>query len=214
MTSLKELQYNVLDGNGNQLEKKSISLKVDDCTSKYLIHKSLVIQDINRRQGTSSCKTRSEINGGGKKPWKQKGTGRARAGSSNSPLWKGGGVAFGPKPRIYKKKINSKERQLALRTTLFNSSSKTKVLDNSFPNLESVSTKIFSNNIRKITSLNREKKLLIVTDSPSKNLKLAVRNLPNIHLSETKNLNLRDLLLSKEILITENALKHFSSITN
>ncbi len=210
MTLIKELTYNVLDSNGNKSSDTSISLRIDDCTSKYLIQRSLVIQDTNRRQGTASCKTRSEVKGGGKKPWKQKGTGRARAGSSNSPLWKGGGVAFGPKPKIYNKKINFKEKQLALRTTLFNSSSKTKVLEDSFQNLETASTKNFSDKINKITSLDRNKRLLIITDTPNKNIKLATRNLPNIQLSQPSSLNLRDLLLSKEVLITENALKYFS----
>jgi len=212
MTLLKELQYNVLDKEGNVLPNKSIaiSVKVDTVTSKYLIHKSLVIQDLNRRQGTASSKTRSEVKGGGKKPWKQKGTGRARSGSSNSPLWKGGGVTFGPKPRTYNKKINSKEKQLALRTTLYNSTHKTKVLDNSFENLETMSTKDVSKIINKITSLDREKRILVVASNPNNNLKLAIRNLPNVQLSYSKSVNLRDLLISKEILITENALRYFS----
>ena len=212
MTLLKELQYNVLDKEGNVLPNKSIaiSVKVDTVTSKYLIHKSLVIQDLNRRQGTASSKTRSEVKGGGKKPWKQKGTGRARSGSSNSPLWKGGGVTFGPKPRTYNKKINLKEKQLALRTTLYNSTHKTKVLDSSFENLETISTKDVSKVINKITSLDREKRILVVTSNPNNNLKLAIRNLPNVQLSYSKSVNLRDLLISKEILITENALRYFS----
>ena len=212
MTLLKELQYNVLDKEGNVLPNKSIaiSLKVDTVTSKYLIHKSLVIQDLNRRQGTASSKTRSEVKGGGKKPWKQKGTGRARSGSSNSPLWKGGGVTFGPKPRTYNKKINLKEKQLALRTTLYNSTHKTKVLENSFENLETMSTKDISKIINKITSLDREKRLLVVTSNPNNNLKLAIRNLPNVQLSYSNSVNLRDLLISKEILITESALRYFS----
>lgn len=212
MTLLKELQYNVLDKEGNVLPNKSIaiSVKVDTVTSKYLIHKSLVIQDLNRRQGTASSKTRSEVKGGGKKPWKQKGTGRARSGSSNSPLWKGGGVTFGPKPRTYNKKINLKEKQLALRTTLYNSTHKTKVLENSFENLETMSTKDISKIINKITSLDREKRLLVVTSNPNNNLKLAIRNLPNVQLSYSNSVNLRDLLISKEILITESALRYFS----
>lgn len=214
MTLIKEFKYNVLDGNGNLVTNKSVHLKIDDRTSKYLVHKSLVIQDLNKRQGTASCKTRSEVRGGGKKPWKQKGTGRARSGSSNSPLWKGGGVAFGPKPRVYRKKINSKERQLALRTTLFNSSLKTKVLENSFQDLESASTKNFSTAMHKITPLNRDRKVLLITDNPNKNLKLATRNLSNVQLLSPNTLSLRDLLVSKEILITENALKYFSSNIN
>ena len=212
MTLIKKLQYNVLDNNGKSLNDKSIniSIKVDDRTSKYLIQKSLVVQDLNSRQGTASCKTRSEVKGGGKKPWKQKGTGRARSGSSNSPLWKGGGVTFGPKPRIYKKKINSKEKQLALQTSIYNSISKTKILDNSFQDIETHSTKNFSNLISKIANVNQERKILIVAHNPSKNLKLASRNLPNVQLSYPNNLVLRDLLTSKEVLITEDALKYFS----
>lgn len=216
MTLVKELQYKVLEMDGTSLPNKSISvrLKVDGCTSKYLVQKSLVIQDLNKRQGTASSKTRSEVKGGGKKPWKQKGTGRARSGSSNSPLWKGGGVTFGPKPQIYNKKINSKEKQLALRTILYNSNYKTKVLNNAFQALDINSTKNLYSMIGRITSLNREKKVLIVANSPSRNLKLALRNLPNVQLSYPNTLNLRDLLLSKEVLITEDALKYFSLDTN
>lgn len=212
MTLIKKLHYNVLDNNGKSLNNKSIniSIKIDDRTSKYLIQKSLVVQDLNKRQGTASCKTRSEVKGGGKKPWKQKGTGRARSGSSNSPLWKGGGVTFGPKPRIYKKKINSKEKQLALQTIIYNSMSKTKILDNSFQDIETPSTKNFSNLISKIADVNQERKILIVAHNPNKNLKLASRNLPNIQLSYANNIILRDLLISKEVLITEDALKYFS----
>jgi len=210
MTLIKELQYNVLDGNGTSEKSIGISLRIDDRTSKYLIQKSLVVQNLNKRQGTASCKTRSEVKGGGKKPWKQKGTGRARSGSSNSPLWKGGGVAFGPKPKSYKKKVNSKERQLALQTTLYNSVSKTKILSNSLENLDNPSTKNLSNIISKITPLNRKRKLVLITNKPSTNLKLASRNLPNIQLAYANSLNLRDLILSKDVLITESALKYFS----
>ena len=101
MTVNKQLSYDVHDShgtpNGNKLT--SISFRVNESAPKYLIHKTIVIQDRNRRQGTASCKTRSEVRGGGRKPWKQKGTGQARSGSSNSPLWNGGGVTFGPKPK-------------------------------------------------------------------------------------------------------------------
>jgi len=120
MTVNKQLSYDVRDSHGAAILNKSssISLRVSDSAPKYLIHKAIVIQDRNRRQGTASCKTRSEVRGGGKKPWKQKGTGQARSGSSNSPLWNGGGVTFGPKPKSYDKKINIKEKQLALTTAL------------------------------------------------------------------------------------------------
>ena len=113
MTLTKQLTYEVRDLNGAIKPNQSISLalKINESRPKYLIHRILILQDANRRQGTASCKTRSEVRGGGRKPWKQKGTGQARSGSSNSPLWNGGGVTFGPKPRDYYKKINIKERQ-------------------------------------------------------------------------------------------------------
>ena len=102
MTVNKQLSYDVRDSHGTKNSNTSISIsfRVNDSAPKYLIHKAVVIQDRNRRQGTASCKTRSEVRGGGRKPWKQKGTGQARSGSSNSPLWNGGGVTFGPKPRL------------------------------------------------------------------------------------------------------------------
>ena len=199
MTSTKEIQYDILDVNGKIIPNKStsISLKVDDLKGKYLIQKSLIIQNLKKRQGTASCKTRSEVTGGGRKPWKQKGTGRARAGSTNSPLMKGGGVTFGPKPRAYDKKINLKEKQLALRTALYKSASKMIVLENSFQNLEKPSTKYFLEVLKKITSLNQQKRLLIITHNPTENLKLAARNISNVQLFYSNNLNLRDLLLAK-----------------
>lgn len=124
MTLTTQLQYNIRDLNGTLIPNKSISvsLKINELTPKYLLHKAIVIQDRNRRQGTASCKTRSEVRGGGKKPWKQKGTGRARSGSSNSPLWNGGGVTFGPKPRDYEKNLIVKKnnlRSLQLFTIVF-----------------------------------------------------------------------------------------------
>ena len=135
MTVIEKLHYKV-----NYLEKEdssdksvSLSLKVADISSKYILHRAIVAQSSQSRQGTACTKTRSEVRAGGKKPWKQKGTGQARSGSKNSPLWRGGGVAFGPRPRSYKKKINSKELKLALQTALYSCNSKIIVI-NDFTN--------------------------------------------------------------------------------
>merc|ERR1712232_1380828 len=97
-----------------------IKLNVLEDSGNYLIHRDILRQQISQKQGTVSTKTRSEVRGGGKKPWQQKGTGRARAGSSRSPLWRGGGVIFGPKPKMTVLKLNKKERKLAVQTLLYN----------------------------------------------------------------------------------------------
>ena len=109
----------VRDWQGNEVGKTSLELKVaKEENAAHIVHRALVRQMNNGRQGTVSTKTRTEVRGGGRKPWRQKGTGRARAGTSRSPLWRGGGVIFGPKPRDYSTKMNRKERRLALRTAL------------------------------------------------------------------------------------------------
>ena len=208
MTLTTQIQYDVRDLDGTLIPNKSvsISLKINELKPKYLLHKAVVIQERNNRQGTASCKTRSEVRGGGKKPWKQKGTGRARSGSSNSPLWNGGGVTFGPKPRDYEKKINHKEKQLALTTALYNSLSKTVVVENSFQTVEKANTKNFLNILNKVLPTKTSMKILVVTNQHNENLKLSLRNISNVQLLYSNTLNTRDLLLAKHLLITEDAL--------
>jgi len=111
MTSQKFIKYTPLDINGKLSNStQELTLKVLEESGNYLLHKDLLRHSTLKRQGTVSTKTRSEVRGGGRKPWKQKGTGRARAGSNRSPLWKGGGVIFGPKPKTVSFKLNKKER--------------------------------------------------------------------------------------------------------
>ena len=120
--AIKTIEYSVLDSfspTNETLNTQSFSLDVAD-KAKYVVHRAVKTAKANNVQLTRSTKTRSEVRGGGRKPWKQKGTGRARAGSSRSPLWRGGGVIFGPKPKVVTHKLNKKEFQLALRTLLFN----------------------------------------------------------------------------------------------
>ena len=121
MTVQKFVTYTVLDTDGQVLsEEQKLELSVVEVSGNYLLHKDISRHQSNRRQWTVSTKTRSEVRGGGRKPWRQKGTGRARAGSNTSPLWKGGGVIFGPKPKQINFKLNQKERKLALQTLLYN----------------------------------------------------------------------------------------------
>ena len=131
MTVQKFITYTPFDINGNQLNvNHEITLNVSETAGNYLLHRDLLRHSSSQRQGTVSTKTRSEVRGGGRKPWKQKGTGRARAGSSRSPLWRGGGVIFGPKPRKILLKINKKERQLAIRTLLYKKKNNILILEN------------------------------------------------------------------------------------
>ena len=112
MTVQKFIKYNSLDVNGQVLnDEHKLELSVLEKSSNYLIHRDILRHQISQKQGTVSTKTRSEVRGGGAKPWQQKGSGRARAGSNRSPLWKGGGVIFGPKPRKTLLKLNKKERK-------------------------------------------------------------------------------------------------------
>merc|ERR1711935_590322 len=127
----KTIGYNPIISTGDKIDLQcKLKLKILEKSGNYLVHKNVLSHSFSKRQGTVSTKTRSEVKGGGRKPWKQKGTGRARAGSNRSPLWKGGGVIFGPKSRIKKHKLNRKERKLALRTLLFNKRESLVVFDN------------------------------------------------------------------------------------
>ena len=145
MTVQKFVTYNVLDTNGQILnEQQKLELNILENSGNYLIHKDISRQQIQQKQGTVSTKTRSEVRGGGRKPWRQKGTGRARAGSNRSPLWKGGGVIFGPKPRTISLKLNKKERLLSLQTLLYNKRNIISVVDNLETRFESPKTKLFS----------------------------------------------------------------------
>ena len=144
MTVQKFVTYNVLDTNGQTLnDEQKLELNILETSGNYLIHKDITRQQIQQKQGTVSTKTRSEVRGGGRKPWRQKGTGRARAGSNRSPLWKGGGVIFGPKPKTISKKLNKKERQLSLQTLLYNKRNIISVIDNLENTFETPKTKAF-----------------------------------------------------------------------
>ena len=179
--------------------------------SMYVVHKAVTQQLLERRQGSANCKTRSEVRGGAKKPWKQKGTGRARAGSNRSPLWRGGGVIIGPKTKNYYQKINKKERWLAIRNTLYNKkdfifSIKSELLDLNEPKTKALIGKIDSLN------LNSAEKILIVMAKKSRNTYLASRNLSNIEIIAAHQLNLLSIIRAKYILIEEKAVESITQI--
>lgn len=170
----------------------------------HVMHLALRRQLNNARQGSASCKTRAEVSGGGKKPWKQKGTGRARAGSLRSPLFAGGGVIFGPKPRSYAFNMPQKARQLAIKSAL-SARSEQLVVVKDFSTIAEPKTKLM---VAALKSLNVSGKTLIVADvkaDENKNLALASRNIPSVKVILPSNLNVKDLLEADFVVMTESA---------
>ncbi len=212
MTVQKFIKYTPLDFTGKALDSTAeLQLSVLEKSGNYLLHKDLLRHYNSQRQGTVSTKTRSEVRGGGRKPWRQKGTGRARAGSNRSPLWKGGGVIFGPKPKTVSIKVNKKERRLALQTLLYNKKNNILVIENLENGLTDSKTKSFLD-ICKNCSINLDQKVLIVVAEKTVPLKLATQNLKTVELILASNLNTFSLLNAKQILLTPLALTTIKEI--
>lgn len=206
MTVQKFIKYTPLDITGKQLNsEQELKLNVLDESGNYLVHKDFLRHSTSQRQGTVSTKTRSEVRGGGRKPWQQKGTGRARAGSNRSPLWKGGGVIFGPKPRNVSLKLNKKERRLALQTLLYNKKNSILMIDNLENEIVEAKTKNFLK-ICESCAIDLEQKVLVVVSKKTIPLKLATQNLKNVELILASNLNTFSLLKAKQIILTPLAL--------
>ncbi|MFN3927070.1 MAG: 50S ribosomal protein L4 [Pseudanabaenaceae cyanobacterium] len=197
---------------GEAVGEVSLALRTaKENTASGLVHRALVRQLANARQGTASTKTRTEVRGGGRKPWRQKGTGRARAGSSRSPLWRGGGVIFGPKPRDYDLKMNRKERRLALRTALMSRSGDTLVVQDFGEFLPSPKTKEVAQALQRWGIQADEKVLLIVADK-QENVYLSVRNMPFVKLIRADQLNIFDLVNADKLVITEGAIAKIQQV--
>lgn len=166
-----------------------------------ILHLVVRSQLAAKRQGTHATKTRGMKRGGGAKPWRQKGTGRARAGSTRSPLWRGGGTTFGPQPRDYSFKVNKKVRRLALRMALTSRYSEEKLMVVKSIDLPEIKTKLFA---EVAESLGLYKALVIVKDADNK-LLLSARNIPGIKLISADQLNVYDILKHRQIVMLENA---------
>jgi len=212
MTVQKFITYNAFDINGKVLnDQHKLELNVLEKSGNYLVHKDILRHQNSHRQGTLSTKTRSEVRGGGRKPWRQKGTGRARAGSNRSPLWKGGGVIFGPKPKKVVLKLNKKERKLALQTLLYNKRNNISIIDNLETNVDLSKTKIFYN-ICKNCGIRLDQRLLVIVSKKTIPLKLSTRNIKNVELISASNLNTFSLLKAKQILMTPIAVNEIKEI--
>ena len=191
--------YNIEGKEVDKLELNDSVFGVE--INEHLVHLAVVSQLANRRQGTQSAKTRSEVSGGGRKPWRQKGTGHARQGSTRSPQWTGGGVVFAPKPRDYSMKMNKREKQIAIKSALTS-----KVLDSKFIvvdefALEEVKTSKFA---KILANLNAPKALVVTKDKDEKVI-LSARNIPTVKTTMTNSINVYDILKYDSLVITKDA---------
>ena len=212
MTVQKFIKYTPVDITGKQLDSsQELELTVLDESGNYLVHKDFLRHSNARRQRTLATKTRSEVRGGGRKPWQQKGTGRARAGSNRSPLWKGGGVIFGPKPKSISLKLNKKERRLSLQTLLYNKKNNILIIENLETELQNAKTKNFLK-ICDNCNINLEQKVLLIVSKKTIPLKLATQNIQNVELILASNLNTFSLLKAKQIILTPLAINEIKEI--
>ena len=202
----------VLDWQGKETGESSIDLKIaKESSAADLLHRAVLRQQAHSRQGTASSLTRSEVRGGGRKPYKQKGTGRARQGSIRTPLRPGGGVIFGPKPRKYNLDMNRKERRLALRTALMSRISDAKIIKDFGSKLEIPKTSEIVALLKRV-GLNSNEKILIILNQPSEIIKRSIRNLEKIKLISANQLNVFDLLNANSLVIGEDALSTIKEV--
>lgn len=196
----------IRDWQGKEAGIASLDLAVaKETTAANLVHRAVVRQLANARQGTASTLTRAEVRGGGRKPYKQKGTGRARQGSIRTPLRPGGGVVFGPKPRSYEISMNRKERRLALRTALMSRGSDLVVVKAFIDELAKPRTKDVVAALERWGVPNGTRVLLVVAELAS-SVKLSVRNLHTVKLIAADQLNVFDLLNAQKLVVSEDAL--------
>jgi len=176
--------------------------------NEHLVHMAVLQQLANNRQGTQSAKTRSEVRGGGRKPWRQKGTGHARQGSTRSPQWTGGGVVFAPKPRDYSFKLNKKEKQLALKSALTSRVNESKFFVVDELKFDEIKTK----NFKMVLDNLKVNKALVVLDENDQNTVLSARNLPGVKTAQTNTINVYDILKYNTLVITKAAVAKIEEV--
>ncbi|MGB3205276.1 MAG: 50S ribosomal protein L4 [Crinalium sp.] len=197
---------------GEEVSEATLELRVaKEDNASHIVHRALVRQMTNGRQGNASTKTRAEVRGGGRKPWRQKGTGRARAGSIRSPLWRGGGVIFGPKPKDYELKMNRKELRLALKTALMSRTEDLIVVEDFADKLARPKTKELLEAIAR-WGVSLDAKILLIVSQSEENVNLSARNVANLKLIPVNNLNVYDLLAADNIVATASALAKIQEV--
>lgn len=169
--------------------------------NEHLVHLAVISQLANSRQGTQSAKTRSEVSGGGRKPWRQKGTGHARQGSTRSPQWTGGGVVFAPKPRDYSMKMNKREKQIAIKSALTSKVRDSKMVVVDAFNMDEIKTAKFAEILNNL----KVSKALVVTKDKDEKVILSARNIPTVKTTMTNAINVYDILKYDSLVITKDA---------
>ena len=202
-------KVSVYNMDGKEVE----SINLDDAVfgvevNEHLVHMAVVQQLANNRQGTQKAKTRSEVRGGGRKPWRQKGTGHARQGSIRAPQWTGGGVVFAPTPRDYSFKLNKKEKRAALKSALTSRVLENKIVVVDELKMDEIKTKTFSN---VMNNLNVDKALVVLADN-DKNVVASARNIPSIKTASTETINVYDILKYNTLVLTKDAVKNIQEV--
>ncbi len=207
MTQMSQVSvYNKEGKEVGTLELNDAIFGVD--VNEHLVHLAVVAHLANKRQGTQKAKTRAEVSGGGKKPWRQKGTGHARQGSTRAPQWTGGGVVFAPTPRDYTMKLNKKEKRAALKSALT-----TRVNENKFIVVEEMNfDEIKTKNFKKVMDNLKVSKALVVLDEESNNAALSARNLPTIKTAHVNTINVYDILKYNTVVATKAAVANIEEV--
>ena len=177
--------------------------------NEHLVHMAVVQQLANNRQGTQKAKTRSEVSGGGRKPWRQKGTGHARQGSTRSPQWTGGGVVFAPVPRDYSFKMNRKEKRAALKSVLTDKVANNKLIVVDKLAFDEIKTKNF---VKVLDNLKIEGKALVVLNENDTNVVMSAKNVPTAKTTLTSTINVYDILDAKTLVLTQDAVKTIEEV--
>ncbi|MBP5772783.1 MAG: 50S ribosomal protein L4 [Eubacterium sp.] len=202
-------EVSVLNMEGSEVGK----MKLNDAIfgveiNEHLVHQAVVAQLANNRQGTQKAKTRSEVRGGGRKPWRQKGTGHARQGSIRSPQWTGGGVVFAPTPRDYSKKMNKKEKRIALKSALTSRVEEGKFIVLDELKFDAPKTKEFAEVMK---NLEADKALVVLNDNDTNVVKSAA-NIPTVKTASTNTINVYDILKYDTVIVTQDAVKTIEEV--
>ncbi|MBQ9537925.1 MAG: 50S ribosomal protein L4 [Treponema sp.] len=197
-------QVAVYDMSGKEVGKVDLSDAIFNVeVNEHLLHRAVVGQLANSRQGTQKAKTRTEVSGGGRKPWRQKGTGHARQGSTRSPQWTGGGVVFAPVPRDYSQKLNKKEKRAALKSALTTRVGENKLVVLDSLKFDEIKTKKFAEMMK---NLQLDKALVVINDN-DKNVICSAKNIPTVKTAQTNELNVYDVLKYQTVVFTRDSLQ-------
>ena len=202
-------KVSVLNMEGKQVDEIELNDAVFGVEVKEnLVHQAVLSQLANNRQGTQKAKTRSEVSGGGRKPWRQKGTGHARQGSTRAPQWTGGGIVFAPKPRDYSFKMNKKEKRIALLSALSSKVAESKIVVLDKFKLDEIKTKKF---VEVMNNLKVEN-ALVVLEGENKNVVLSGRNIPSVKVTATNEINTYDVLKYTTLVVTKAAVEKLEEV--